>query len=67
MKIICKKKDLDKLKKIYLALGLNTKKVEDIAERENVVLKADDVLKAEIKVEAEKPPKPPKDPKVNKT
>lgn len=54
MKIIYKLSELDKVKKIYIALGLDTKKLDDRAIEFKKQIKTDAQIKAEIKAEVDK-------------
>lgn len=58
MKIIVdknSKEDFEKLKKIYIILGMEIKVIEERAKELNLKLKDEATLKQEIKAEAEKP------------
>lgn len=49
MKIIYKLSELEKVKKLYIALGLDTKKIDSLASKKCVVVKTDTQIKAELK------------------
>ncbi len=64
MKIIINKNskdDLEKLKKIYIALGKDFEEIDKKAVERGHVIKDEKKLKQEIKAESEKPDKPKKD------
>lgn len=57
MKIKFKDNELEKLKKILIALGKDTSKADKIAKKKGVTLKSEETLRAEVEAEAKKPAK----------
>lgn len=57
MKIIYKASELEKVKKIKIALGLDHKNVDDTAKKLGKTLKKESALKKELSDEAKKPSK----------
>lgn len=63
MKIIIdknSKEDLEKLKKIFIALGKDFENIDQKAKERGHIVKSENVLKNEIAIEANKPDKKPK-------
>ena len=58
MRILVRKDELEKAKKMFMAIGKDTEKIERKASEKGITLKSGKALKDEAKAELDKPEKP---------